>query len=559
MATWLSPDVAIALMLLGVAPSLVAVNLLYGDRRKPGVLWFLVSMATGGLWALLFATMTAVRSPELTLALANFFWPVVVVAAVSMFLLAYEFVFKQIASRPIVAVLFAPVAMLFVLTWLNPSELVFTADYYVDADGFLHFPLFGGPLRLLIVQVYGYGLVVLAAGMFVGESMRTTGIQRRQAVYLLVVFSALVGSTVIKVAGLVPAYYDPTSTVYAFSGLLFAYSINRHGLLKFVPVAREQTFEEVNDTIIVVDAEDTIVDVNRSGRELFGTQIMGESIHEVVPDADVRSEGDTTESIQLDIEGTPRYFSLRVSSIQYGRGSVGSIFVLSDVSALKERENELNLLKEIFSRVFRHNIRNDLTVINGYTDLIMEQADEEILELAEGITERSNHLQNQAEKVREIEQIITENRTVTGSLAETVDQAITASRPISNAVLRTSVEDTLVEYHPRFHLAIQELIENAIAHHAAPGKAAIKIYPESDENTVTLVVEDDGPGIPQGEIDVLRAERETTLEHGSGIGLWLVRWLVTHSNGELMAEAMESGTRVRIHLSKVDTEVHNSE
>lgn len=85
-------------MLLGVVPSLGTIYYLYEDRYKPGVLWFLISMETGGLWALLAAMITLVPSPAITLVLANFFWAVVPTAAVSLFLLAYEFVFKNTVS-----------------------------------------------------------------------------------------------------------------------------------------------------------------------------------------------------------------------------------------------------------------------------------------------------------------------------------------------------------------------------------------------------------------------------------------------------------------------------
>ena len=72
MAEWLTPLVAVVLMYTGVLPSLANVYLLYDERDNPGVLWFLVLMATAGIWALLFATFTLVRSPPLTLALAGF-------------------------------------------------------------------------------------------------------------------------------------------------------------------------------------------------------------------------------------------------------------------------------------------------------------------------------------------------------------------------------------------------------------------------------------------------------------------------------------------------------
>jgi signal transduction histidine kinase len=48
---------------------------------------------------------------------------------------------------------------------------------------------------------------------------------------------------------------------------------------------------------------------------------------------------------------------------------------------------------------------------------------------------------------------------------------------------------------------------------------------------VELVVADDGPGIPPVEAAVVDAMEETTVEHGNGLGLWLVNWIVTRYGG----------------------------
>jgi hypothetical protein len=53
MLSWLTPKVAFVLMISGVIPSLANIYLLWDDRRKPGVIWFILSMATGGAWAFL--------------------------------------------------------------------------------------------------------------------------------------------------------------------------------------------------------------------------------------------------------------------------------------------------------------------------------------------------------------------------------------------------------------------------------------------------------------------------------------------------------------------------
>lgn len=50
---------------------------------------------------------------------------------------------------------------------------------------------------------------------------------------------------------------------------------------------------------------------------------------------------------------------------------------------------------------------------------------------------------------------------------------------------------------------------------------------------VAVTVADDGPGISSMEREVLLSGEETALEHGSGLGLWLVRWITRSAGGEL--------------------------
>jgi signal transduction histidine kinase len=556
MNSWLTPDVAAVLMVIGVLPSVLTITLLYEERKMPGVIWFLVSMGTGAAWALVFTLITIIPSPSITLALGNIFWTLIPIASVSLFLLAYEFVFKTTISRKGAALLFSPIAVFFLLTWVNPSNLIYTSEYTVTASGFLSFPQFGGVVRMMITQVYGYLLVIFAAGMFIGEAMRTDGIQRRQTVYLLIIFSTLIVSTIIKVAGVVPIYYDLTSTVYGFSGIFFAYSINRHGFLRTIPTARSQTFSEISDAILVVNENNRVIDVNRAAKLLFGTHIIGSELETFLPD--LPSENGTPAQFETEINGEQQHFSVQTSPIDYGRNLTGTAITLRDITRLKVQERELGLLKEILSRMFRHNIRNDLTVINGYTQQIIGMGDDDVVALAEDINEISGHIEGQTKKAGKIEGIITDNTLVDKPLQEFLKDADLSSIPdFGTADIHMDVGTDCVRAHPKFHIAIEELVENAIRHNTTGEVITVEVYTEPTDSGIALIIKDNGPGIPQHEIDVLENQEETSLSHSSGTGLWLVHWIVNYSDGELITETTDSGTLIKIHLNGVNKTVEN--
>ncbi|WP_197409880.1 ATP-binding protein, partial [Haloferax profundi] len=69
-------------------------------------------------------------------------------------------------------------------------------------------------------------------------------------------------------------------------------------------------------------------------------------------------------------------------------------------------------------------------------------------------------------------------------------------------------------------------------------------------------VTDNGPGIPDTELTVLESGTETPLQHISGLGLWLVHWIIDRSNGRLrFAENQPRGTVAIVRLQRWDKAV----
>lgn len=60
-------------------------------------------------------------------------------------------------------------------------------------------------------------------------------------------------------------------------------------------------------------------------------------------------------------------------------------------------------------------------------------------------------------------------------------------------------------------------------------------------------VADKGPGIGPDERAVILSGEETPLQHGSGVGLWLVKWVVRNVGGTL-SFGDGPGTTVEIEL-----------
>ncbi|KPN31676.1 sensory histidine kinase AtoS [Halolamina pelagica] len=466
-----------------------------------------------------------------------------------MFLFVYEYVGTKPPSRSLVAGLLLPVGVLFVLSWWNPQNLIYTGEYYVDAAGILHYPQFGGPVKVLVVKVYGYLLVSLATGMLLGEAIRTTGARRRQIAYLLLVFTMLALSTLLKVAGFVPIYFYPTPIVFSLSGLAFAVSTQQNGFLKTVTIAREQAFEQVEDAILITSPDGEVLDANRKAADLLGPDVVAKELSSVLR-AHRETEIDTDPGIlSITRDDEIRYYSVKESPVTHYRGMQGRVVVLTDVTPITNRQQDLELFKQVITRVFRHNFRNRLNVIAGYAGML--DSDEDVDEYASRIRSSAEELIATTRKTKDVAKIFTDEQAESLSLDRVVDRAV-ASLELGETPSSISVDvpAVWVTAHPKLHVAIRELVENAVVHNDGTGPANVDIYASVEDERVTLFVEDDGPGIPRFELQVLDAEEETDLSHGSGIGLWLVHWIVKRSDGDLVSRTGPDGSCIGVRLRR---------
>ncbi|WP_321163750.1 ATP-binding protein [Halorubrum saccharovorum] len=79
--------------------------------------------------------------------------------------------------------------------------------------------------------------------------------------------------------------------------------------------------------------------------------------------------------------------------------------------------------------------------------------------------------------------------------------------------------------------ALDELIRNAVEHHDRE-RPMVEVTVESKTDAIEVRIADDGPGLTDMNRDVLETGQAVeALYHGSGLGLWLVYWVVQQSGG----------------------------
>ncbi len=226
----------------------------------------------------------------------------------------------------------------------------------------------------------------------------------------------------------------------------------------------------------------------------------------------------------------------------------GTIAICRDVTGLEERTRQLRVMDNIL----RHNLRNDLMVVRGLANQAKSEASgaEPIIE---EIIEYTEKLMSTGEKSRAITDLLssepeTQPIDVAASIRSLVGEFAT------EAVVGTELPTHAVaDVSTKFRVAVEELLRNAIEHsdRATP---SVEIRVETAAETVAVSVVDDGPGIPDMDRDVLETGLAIDdLYHGSGLGLWLVYWIVKRSSGSIdVSDTDPRGAAVTITVPRSD-------
>lgn len=218
---------------------------------------------------------------------------------------------------------------------------------------------------------------------------------------------------------------------------------------------------------------------------------------------------------------------------------------------LDRRETVMNVL----GRVLRHNLRNDMTVVRGQVRMLTkelttgrEQA-EEIIEVINGLLA----LSDTAREFGAIDSANLEHQPLeVMSLVNEVVEIVTRTYPTATVTVEGPDDVTLVAM-TSLSTALEELIENAIKH--AGDDPQVTLFVEEQDETVEIHVSDNGPGLPEQEQQVLERGTESPLMHGSGLGLWLVEWIVSDHGGSIRAAVDETGTTITVSLPREGTDI----
>ncbi|MFB6227217.1 MAG: PAS domain S-box protein, partial [Halobacteriales archaeon] len=252
--------------------------------------------------------------------------------------------------------------------------------------------------------------------------------------------------------------------------------------------------------------------------------------------------GDPADSYEFEYrirqpDGEIRWVSARGYAVEMADGERRFVGIVDDITERKHREQRL----EVFNRILRHNLRNQLDVIRSHAETLADRTEEDH---AERIIVAVDELAAMGARARKTDRIMSMDTEVTDvSLPETLREAVETAAPRETVDVTTDLPQSaeLATNGEALYTGVKSALENAIEH--ADTKVALKV--EERPEGYAVVIDDDGPGIPKEELAPIEAGTETNLRHGRGLGLWQLRWGVDKLNGELSFDT-DGGTTIRI-------------
>ena len=320
-------------------------------------------------------------------------------------------------------------------------------------------------------------------------------------------------------------------------------------------VQKEKYYElilnSVNTGIIVADENGNIFQTNNEALKLLGLSVFThlKQLYKISPDLpDILQNvgpGEKQQTSFVNERGTV-HLSVRTSKMVINNTKM-CIYALNDINSElddKEIESWIRL-----TRVLTHEIMNSITPITSLSETLLslhKNANKDIRNGLEVISSTGKGLIDFVESYRKFTHLPTPQPSLfyAAGLAERIKQLTQCNNTLSGTQIIISIDPHDLIIHADEKLITQvmlNLVKNAMQSigNAADGLIQIKGYCNPDES-VSLEIMDNGPGISPEMADHIFIPFFTTKEGGSGIGLSISRQIMRLHGGTLTLKSSPS-------------------
>ncbi len=349
----------------------------------------------------------------------------------------------------------------------------------------------------------------------------------------------------------------------------------------------ERVFDALRDGVLVAGATGIVRYANQAAQDFLGLpdeRSGSEQIQSLFPqlDWDDLEDGQTVINRDLMIEyPEPRYLNLYLSTLDTGdelseaeeeSEELGWVVILRDVTRERMRQlaeietEKIEAVKSLAAGV-AHELGNPLNSLNIHLQLVERKLRKQFtpeeaepllasLEIAQGEIHRLDQIVDQfLTAVRPAKPVL-----VPADLHELIQSSLNiigpevADRRIQLVFERSDYLPVLQVDGNQLKQVLFNLVRNSAQAIGSDGTITLRTA-YSDES-VSLQVADDGPGLAPDKVRRVFDPYFTTKEAGSGLGLMIVQRIIHEHGGEIAFRSEEGvGTEVTLYLPRAQRQV----
>lgn len=296
----------------------------------------------------------------------------------------------------------------------------------------------------------------------------------------------------------------------------------------------EKIVENLDTAVLVANYDSKIVYANKHFCFLFNTNcdtVIGKSIFNYLPE--------NSDSLQI------KDYTYKINKYDEESYSCYNLAIL---------DNRLEKIYSDFISTVSHELRTPLTSIRGFADTMLMSYDkldeEKIKKFLTIIKEQSNRLIKLVENLLSISKIQVQQSNLVFKSVNAISQIQQAVDILKNQYpshpfeinCQKNVPNILADEN-KFQQIMINLLDNAAKYSYDKGSIIISINNSSQENFVSIKIEDHGVGIEPENLSRIfekftRVENHLTRKtQGTGLGLYIVKNLIEKMGGQIFVQS----------------------
>lgn len=459
-----------------------------------------------------------------------------------------------------------------VLLWTNDYHHLFYKEYSMNIS------ITYGPW-FYVHTYYTYLLFVVSLIKLLRYSIKNSGFFSKQAILLIIGSLVPIIVNMMGSIGSISMSIYATPIAFSITIICFTIGIFKFDLFKITPIALQKIVDRISDGYVVLDESDMIIDFNKTFLNIFKLnpedirgknfikflnqrEISNQTVEKISKSIKKANTAEKTVTFEQHFLKIKKYFRIEITPINSDNTSLGTLFLLKDITQHKEDMETIKNNQDILMERERlaglgqliggiaHNLKTPIMSIAGAVqgiENLIHEYDESIddplvnsqdhhdiaKDMEEWIPKIRAHLEYMSDIITTVKgQAVaslssddTEEFTITELIKRVnilMKHELKNAYIYMNVVMKTDENQVIKGNVNSLVQVVNNMISNAIQAYDGKHDQNIELTVNKKENNIVISITDFAGGLPQEVRDRLFKEMVTTKgKNGTGLGLYM--------------------------------------